>query len=131
MKQTIIILCHAFVGWVLCAATIGIAFNITSAFNALVIHAIGAPVFFGIISWNYFRKFHFTTPLTTALIFLGFVFFMDFTLISMIILKNFDMFHNPLGTWIPFTLIFTSTLVVGKRMGKLSKNRNITPPPTP
>ena len=122
MKSTLIILGHAFVGWVLCAATIGIAFSLTSEFNALVIHAIGAPIYFGIISWNYFRKFHFTSPLMTAIIFLGFVFFMDFVLVSMIFLRNFDMFRNLLGSWIPFALIFTSTFVVGKRMEKLQKN---------
>ena len=45
------ILIHAFIGWALCAATMGIGMATMTIQNALIIHAIGAPIFFTIISW--------------------------------------------------------------------------------
>ena len=45
-RKLIIVLVHAFVGWALCAATMGIGMATTSVENALIIHAIGVPIFF-------------------------------------------------------------------------------------
>jgi hypothetical protein len=112
-KKTIIVLAHAFIGWVLCAATMGIGMSLTSLNNALIIHAIAAPVFFAGISLVYFRKFNYTTPLQTALIFIAFVVAMDFFVVAMLINRSFEMFTSLLGTWIPFALIFTSTYLTG------------------
>ena len=39
---------------------------ITSLQNTLIAHAIGVPIVFGVVSWIYFRKFHYTAPLQTA-----------------------------------------------------------------
>jgi hypothetical protein len=116
MKRFFVIILHAFVGWALCAATIGIGFSLTTELNALIIHAIGAPLFFGSLSWFYFRKFHYTTPITTALIFLIFVMAVDFFLVALVIQRSLSMFASPLGTWIPFALIFFSTYLVGRQV---------------
>jgi hypothetical protein len=112
-SKIIIILAHAFVGWALCAATMGIGMAVTSLSNALIIHAIAAPIFFALVSFVYFRKFNYTAPLQTALIFVAFVIGMDFFLVAMLINHSFEMFTSLLGTWIPFALIFTSTFVTG------------------
>ena len=112
-KKIAIILAHAFVGWVLCAAIMGISIVVTSLNNALTIHVIAAPIFFVVISWFYFRKFNFTTPLQTATIFIVFVIAMDFFLVAMLINQSFEMFTSLLGTWIPFALIFVSTYLTG------------------
>jgi hypothetical protein len=112
--KTILILAHAFVGWMLCAATMGIGMAVTSIDNALIIHAIGAPIFFAGVSWVYFRKFNFTTPLQTAAIFIAFVIAMDFFVVAMLINHSFEMFASLLGTWFPFALIFASTCLTGK-----------------
>ena len=114
MKSTAIILAHAFVGWALCAAAIGIGFAVTTEFNALVIHAVAAPVFFSLLSLNYFRKYHFTTPMRTAAYFIGFTVTVDLVLVAGIIQRDFGMFGSVLGTWIPFVLIFVSTYAVGR-----------------
>jgi len=45
-KKLLVILAHAFVGWALCAATMGIGMAVTTLQNTLVVHAIGAPFFF-------------------------------------------------------------------------------------
>jgi hypothetical protein len=113
MRKTVIILLHAFVGWALCAATIGIGMSTTTLENALVIHAVAAPIIFTLISLVYFNKFHFTTPLITAVIFVSFVMAMDFFVVALLINKSLDMFTSLLGIWIPFALIFTSTLLTG------------------
>jgi hypothetical protein len=123
MKQKSIILLHAFVGWAVCGATIGIAFRFTTEFNALVIHAFAVPIIFGLISLVYFRIFHYTPALKTALIFLIFTMAADFFFAALIIQKSFAMFGSLIGTWIPFALIFLTTFFVGK----LVKRRNAYP----
>ena len=112
-KRVIIVLAHAFVGWALCFATIGIGRVFTTLQNALIVHAIGAPIFFAIVSLIYFRKFNFTAPLQTALIFVSFVIVVDFSIVAFLINRSLDMFASLLGTWIPFALIFASTYLTG------------------
>jgi hypothetical protein len=91
----------------------GIGMAVTSLDNTLVIHAIGAPIFFAIVSLVYFRKFNFTKPLPTAVIFVAFVIAMDVFVVAMLINRSFEMFTSLLGTWIPFALIFVSTWLTG------------------
>jgi hypothetical protein len=114
MKKILVILAHAFAGWALCAATMGIGMAVTTLNNALVIHAIAAPIFFSGISLIYFRRFNYTTPLQTASCFLAFVVAMDFFVVAMLINRSFDMFASFLGTWLPFALIFVSTYLTGR-----------------
>ena len=112
-RKVIIIFACALVGWALCAATMGIGQAVTSSQNALIIHAVAAPIFFMGISLVYFKKFNFTTPLQTALIFTGFVMLVDFFVVALLILRSLDMFASLLGTWIPFALIFAATYLTG------------------
>jgi len=122
IRKSIIVLGHAFWGWALCAATMGIGMATTSVENALTIHAIGAPVFFGIVSVVYFRNFNCTAPLQTALVFVGFVIMVDFFVVALLINKSLKMFSSLLGTWIPFALIFTSTYLTGLYTVRNSKH---------
>jgi hypothetical protein len=92
----------------------GIGMAATTLNRALITHAIAAPIFFGGISLIYFRKFNYTTPLQTAFYFLAFVVAMDFFVIAMLINRSFEMFTSPLGTWLPFALIFASTYLTGR-----------------
>lgn len=117
--KIVVLLVHAFVGWMLCAATMGIGMAATSLENTLVIHAMAAPIFFAVISFVYFRKFNFTTPLQTATIFIVFVIAMDVFVVAMLINRSFEMFTSLLGTWIPFALIFTSTGLTGAFVTKI------------
>lgn len=73
-----IILGHALVGWMYCGALIGIGRQFMSMHATLVMHAIGAPLGFVLISLLYFKRFAFTSPLQTAFLFLGVVIGMDF-----------------------------------------------------
>ena len=109
-----VILLFAFIGWAACGATMGVGMALTSIDATLIIHAIGAPIYFIILSLIYFKKFNYTKPITTAALFISFVIIVDFFLVALIINKSLDMFHSFLGTWLPFTLIFVSTWMTGK-----------------
>jgi hypothetical protein len=114
IKQIMILLFFAFIGWAICTATMVIGTAITTIDNALILHAIIGPIGFIILSIIYFKKFKYTTPLQTATVFISFVILVDFFLVALIINKSLEMFTNLLGTWIPFTLIFISTYLTGK-----------------
>jgi hypothetical protein len=124
-RKIIIILVHALVGWALCAATMGIGMATTTLENTLIIHAIGAPIFFTAVSLIYFNKFNYTSPLQTALIFVGFVITTDFFVVALLINRSLDMFASLLGTWIPFALIFSSTYLTGLYVAKSSRRTAI------
>ncbi len=117
-RKVITILAHAFVGWALCAATMGIGMAVTTLQNALMVHAIGAPIFFAAVSWIYFRNFNYTNPLRTASLFVSFVIVVDFLVVALLINQSLEMFASMLGTWIPFALIFISTYLTGLLMVK-------------
>jgi len=120
----------AFVGWALCAAIMGIGMSITSLSNTLVIHAIGAPIIFALLSFLYFRKFNYTTPLATGAIFTAFVMAMDFFIVALVIQRSLGMFASILGTWFPFALIFVSTFLTGAYVSrkKIVSRQSILPP---
>ena len=86
-----------------------------SLHSTLVAHAIGAPVGFALISLVYFRKFAFTTPLQTALMFLAIVAGLDLLLVAPFIERSYAMFLSFLGTWLPFALIFATVYLIGLR----------------
>ena len=113
IKKLAIILFHAFIGWVLCAATIYVGRSVTSMQTTLIIHVIAAPIYFVILSWIYFTRFNYTRPLQTALIFMGFIITGDFFVFALLVNRSLAMFASLLGTWIPFALIFASTYLTG------------------
>jgi hypothetical protein len=113
LKKLATVLVHAFIGWLLCAATMGIGMAVTTVGITLIIHAIGAPIYFVAVSIFYFSRYSYTRPLQTAIIFVSFVIVVDFFVVALIINKSLAMFTSALGTWIPFALIFTSTLLSG------------------
>jgi len=124
-SKNLIILAHAFVGWMLCAATMGLGMAMTSSNNALIIHAIAAPIFFAAVSLVYFLRFNYTPPLLTAGIFLAFVIGMDFFVVALLIIRSLEMFTSLLGTWIPFALIFVSTWLTGTLVTKFRRTEPV------
>ena len=103
----------AIVGWAVCAATIGIGFTLMTEREALVLHAIVAPIAFAGLSWLYFTRFAYTPPLTTALMFLTIVVVLDVFVVALFIEKSFVMIASVLGTGTPLILIFGSTWATG------------------
>jgi hypothetical protein len=119
MKKTFIFILYAFIGWAWCGAIMGIGQQFMSMHTTLIVHAIGGPLGFGLLSWHYHKRFGYTTPLLTAVGFTVFVILVDFFLVALTIEKSLDMFRSPLGTWIPFALILIVTYVMGKRTVKI------------
>lgn len=113
IKKSVVILIHAFIGWLLCGMAIDICKCVSSSKNALIAYAIIVSIIFAIISLIYFKKFNYTTPLQTAIIFVCFMVFMDIFMVVLIIEKSFEMFTSILGMWIPLILIFASTYLTG------------------
>ncbi len=112
-QKLVVILVHALLGWALCGSIVAVGREITSMETTLIIHAIGGPIIFAVISLVYFRKFNYTTPLQTAIVFVAVIIFMDFFVVALLIEKSFEMFASFIGTWFPWALIFTSTYLTG------------------
>ncbi|MGA2406329.1 MAG: hypothetical protein ABSF81_06215 [Bacteroidales bacterium] len=112
-KKIIIILSHTFIVWALCGATIAVGRSLTTIELTLIIHVIGAPIFACLVSMVYYKKFNYTSPISTAFIFLFFVIAMDAGLVAPAFEKSYGLFKSILGTWIPFSLIFLSTYITG------------------
>ncbi len=125
IKKTAVVLALGLVGWALCGGIMYAGMAMTTMENALTIHAIGAPVVFGVISLIYFKVFNYTTPLKTAIIFVSVVVFMDVFLVALLIEKSFAMFASLLGTWVPWALLFTSTYLTGLYVTRQTKTTTV------
>jgi hypothetical protein len=113
--MTLKLLPYAFVGWMLCGAIIGIGRELTTIENALIIHLIGVPVIFVVLTKMYYKKNNKLFSLQLAIFMLSLVIMMDFFVVSLMVEKNFNMFKSLVGTWIPFILMFLAVFLVGKR----------------
>lgn len=113
LQNLAVIAVHALVIWMMCGALMFGGMSLVPLDTALVVHAIGAPVVAALVSWIYFRRFHYTTPLVTAFLFVGFVIFMDVFVVALLIEQSFAMFASFIGTWLPFILIFGATYLTG------------------
>jgi hypothetical protein len=113
MKQAILII-HALIGWAICGATIAVGRRLVSMDVTLVIHAIVAPLAFGLLTLLYFRRFPTSSALATALTTLGVVVGMDALVVAPFIEHSYAMFGSVLGTWVPFALIFAASYLVGR-----------------
>ena len=111
--QIAVVVIFGVVGWALCGAIMFIGMEVTAMQTTLIAHAIGAPMIFAAISWIYYTRFGYTKPLTTAIVFMGIVIFLDIFPVATVINRSFDMFASLLGTWIPWVLIFLSTYLTG------------------
>jgi proline iminopeptidase len=100
------LLAFALVAWGLCGATIGVARGLMPMESALVVHAVAAPIIAGTLAYLNARCCPVTRPLMTGLAFVGVVIVMDAGLIAPFVERSWDMFRSPIGTWIPFVLMF-------------------------
>lgn len=113
------LLLHAWVGWALCAATMGGLLAVASVGVALAVHAVAAPVFFALVARHYFRARGARDPLPTALAFVGIVALLDLVVVAGLVLRSLAMFGSLAGTWLPFALVFLATWGTGEIMSTL------------
>ena len=117
--MVLVLVVHALIGWAYCGLLVGIGRQVWSLDTALVVHAMGAPIGFALLSLVYFKRYAYTTPLQTALILLAVVVGLDALLVAPVFERSFAMFTSPLGTWIPFGLILASTYLTGRAVVRL------------
>jgi len=120
-RKLITIFVHAFVGWALYRAITAMGIPI-SILRSPVFHVIGLPIFFVVVSLIYFKKFNYTAPLLTAVIFVGFVMVVDFFAVALLNIKNLGIYYSLPRTWFRFALIFVSTYLTGFLTTRSSKS---------
>jgi hypothetical protein len=116
LKVVAILAVHAVVAWALCGAIVFVGRQLWTMETTLIIHAIGAPIIAAGVSISYFTYFNYTTPVQTAAIFVLSAISLDFIVVATLIEKSYEMFTSPIGTWIPFALMFAATFGVGTFM---------------
>jgi len=102
----LVLVAFALVAWGLCGAIIGVARGLMPVESALIVHAVAAPIIAGSLAYVYARYCAGQAPLAIGAVFLGVVVVMDAGLIAPFVERSWDMFRSPIGTWIPFALIF-------------------------
>ena len=113
IRRFTVVLAFALIAQMLCWAIMVVGQAVTSLENTLIAHAIGAPIIAVVVSLIYYRKFNYTTPLQTAIVFISVVIAMDVFIVALLIEKSFEMFASPIGTWIPISSIFVATYLMG------------------
>jgi proline iminopeptidase len=106
VARTLVLVAFALVAWGLCGATIGVARGLMPMESALIVHAVAAPIIAGSLAYVYARWLAGPRPLAIGAAFLGAVVVMDVGLIAPFVERSWEMFRSPIGTWIPFALIF-------------------------
>jgi hypothetical protein len=112
--------------WAGCGAVMGIGQATTTVDNALVIHAVAAPLIAFAVGGTYFTRSGTDRVGFTALFFMAFAMAVDLVLVALLLMRSLEMFSSPLGTWIPFGSIFAATylagsLVASRRAGSASQ----------
>jgi hypothetical protein len=121
-----VVLAFALIAQMLCWGIMVIGQMVTSLENTLIAHAIGAPIIAIGVSSIYFKKFNYTTPLQTAIIFASVVIAMDVFIVALLIEKSFEMFTSPIGTWLPISSIFLATYLTGLFVTRREEARIVT-----
>lgn len=103
----------ALIGSAMCAAVMSIGVATVPLAEALVIHALGAPILFIFISFFYFQRSASTTPLQTAFIFSLTCALVNFLIMGLLVKGDLTPFASMLGTWMPVVLVFTATHITG------------------
>ncbi len=104
--------------WAFCGALIALGQQFWSMDTTLIAHAIGAPVIAAFFSWLYFRYYHFTSVLVTAVAFVAVSLAIDFAIVAPFFERSYAMFASVLGVWLPELLIFAATYLTGWFMGQ-------------
>ncbi|MFQ5832409.1 MAG: hypothetical protein ACE5H4_06890 [Candidatus Thorarchaeota archaeon] len=112
-RESLILIAHAVIIYFVCFAVMGASMATMPIDTALVVHAAAAPFVSAAFSYIYFMRFNYTSPLLAALVVMVTVILLDFFLTATIILQDYAMSYSPIGTWIPFALIFTGAFLVG------------------
>jgi len=109
------------VGWAICGATIGVGRQIVSMGATLAIHALVAPLAFGLLTWDYFHRHPNSSAGRTAFMMLGIVIALDALVVAPFFERSYTMFRSIIGTWVPFALMLPSSYLVGRTAGRYER----------
>ncbi|MHA2380316.1 MAG: hypothetical protein ACXADO_09680 [Candidatus Thorarchaeota archaeon] len=112
-KESLILIAHAITIYFVCFAVMGAGMATLPIDTALIVHAAAAPFVSATFSFIYYKRFNYSSPLLTSAVVVSTVILLDFFLTATIILRDYAMFYSPIGTWIPFALIFSGAFLVG------------------
>ena len=117
------LLLHAALGWALCGALLaGLLWRLPLGV-ALVLHAVAVPFLYIPVSVHYFRRRGARDALPTALAFTATAAGLDLLVVAALIQRSLAMFASPLGVWLPWCLLFLTTLAVGEVMSMMPSNK--------
>lgn len=109
---------HGLAGWVV---TAGLLMGLMQVHlrAAIIVHAIAAPIVFGVIAWHYFRARGARNALPTAITWTALVALLDFVLVAGLFPAGIALFARVGAIWIPFVLIFLVTWAIGGMMSTM------------
>jgi len=110
---------HAFAGWAICAAAMGLLLATTTTGAAIAVHAVAAPAVFAVVAWHYFRRRGARDPLPTALTFAGVAASLDLVVIAGLVQRSAAMLGSFAGVWLPLLLIVLVTWTTGALISTL------------
>lgn len=126
MKERVVLVVHALVGWAVCGMTVALGREVLSMQSTLILHAVVAPLAFWVLAWRYALWFPKGSPVEVSATMLGVVVGLDAFVVAPLLERSYAMFRSVLGTWIPFALILASSYL-GFRWG-VSRLRPSTEP---
>ena len=107
-RKTAIILAHVFIGWAL-ERVMGAITTWTSSF----FYTLGAVLIFVVVSWIYFKKFNYTTPWLTGIVFTGIIMAANFFEVAFLNNRFLELYASLPQTWLRFALIFVAIYLTG------------------
>lgn len=105
---------HAVAGWAICGVTVTVGRQFIALESTLIVHAVVAPLAFGLLVWHHFKWYPGSSPAVTALAMLLIVMGLDALIVAPLFEHSYAMFSSILGTWIPFASIFAASFVAGR-----------------
>jgi hypothetical protein len=123
VSKYISVVIRGVVGWAICGATIGVGRRVVSMDTTLLIHAVVAPLAFGLLTWNHFKRFPASSAGGTALTMLGIAVGLDALVVAPLFEHSYAMFRSVIGTWVPFASILAVTYLVGRAAGSTTGTR--------
>jgi len=114
-RQTSLVV-HGLVGWAICGAAMGIGRQLFPMNVALSLHALVAPMAFGLLTWDHARRFPGSSARGIAFSMVGVVIVLDAGLVAPVFERSYEMFRSILGTWIPFALIWGASYLVARQI---------------
>jgi hypothetical protein len=120
VTKWIVLVVYAVIGWGICGATIGIGRQIMSMDATLWVHAVVAPLAFGLLARHYSSRHVGVSPAQTALGLLGVVIALDAFLVAPFLERSYAMFQSVLGTWVPFASILVASYLASRTVRRRS-----------